>query len=77
MDSTAIWEGPLGNTEWSARIEPIGENMHRGVLKIVNTDNKVHYQCEVKVDRLNPSGGNETNIAEWNRVIQKWFRANA
>jgi hypothetical protein len=76
MDNTLIWEGPLGNTQYTTRIEPVGNNMHRGVLKILDAEETIHYQIEVKIDRMNPQGGSETHISEWNRVIQNWAKNN-
>jgi hypothetical protein len=75
-DNTPIWEGPLGNTGYTTRIEPVGKNMHRGILKIIDGENNTQYQIEVKIDRMSPQGGNQTHVGEWNRIIQNWAENN-
>lgn len=77
QEQTPIWEGPIGNSGYGSKIESVGQNMHRGILKIIDTsNNEIKYQIEVKIDRMNPWGGNETHVAEWSRIIKTWVNNN-
>lgn len=67
-----IWESVLKDG-YHVVIEPIGDNMWRGNLKIYKSDATLVYQREVSVNRRNESGGTAENFREWERVITTWI----
>lgn len=67
-----IWESVLKDG-YHVVIEPIGDNMWRGNLKIYKPDATLVYQREVSVNRRNESGGTAENFREWERVITTWI----
>ena len=73
-DTRPIWQGPVGNTGWSAKILPIGENMNRGTLHIYDPQDNEKHKQEVRVTRSNPLGGTPAEMAEWYRIVRTWFR---
>jgi len=62
-----VWEGSVAG-KYSAKVERIENNEHRGVLKILDGDNNVLYQKEVSAD-LTPAAS-----SEWRRVITTWVQ---
>lgn len=76
-DTRPIYEGPLGNTSYKISILPIGENMNRGNLHILNSEDVSLYQREVSVTRREPFGGTKANMAEWQKVINSWLHNNS
>jgi len=67
-----IWENVLKDG-YHIVIEPIGDNMWRGVLKIYNPMAELQYQREVGISRNLEAGGTEANFREWERVITTWI----
>ena len=69
-----IWEGPVGRN-FTMRVMPIGDNMHRGVLELWrNSNNTLAYQKEVTVNRELEGGANQTTLLEWQKVVSYWLR---
>ena len=67
-----IWENTLKDG-WRVIVEPIGDNMWRGNLKIYGPDDSLKYQREVSVNRRLEGGGTPENFREWERVITTWI----
>jgi hypothetical protein len=62
-----VWEGSIAG-KYSAKVERIENSEHRGVLKILDEDNKVLYQKEVSADLTSAAS------SEWRRVITTWVQ---
>jgi hypothetical protein len=51
--------------------------MNMGNLTILDAEENVCYQKQVKVTRREPLGGTREDIAEWNRTVTSWVHNNS
>jgi hypothetical protein len=71
--SDAVWSGPVG-ARWRASVEAIPDSPGRGVLTILDGDDRALYRREVAASRSPDVEVDPAHAREWASVISDWLR---
>lgn len=69
-----LWEGGILGKEYTVKVETVGDNLYRGILKIYNKENNVVFQKEVSATQGGVDKVNINDEKQWSAVISKWVK---